>query len=356
MKRLFLIGAFLLMIKGTNAQPLLWDMEELNEFRTLPTQKDFQYITKLADAIIQRNPVSVTEKETTRSGNKHNFESLSIYYWPNPDDPAGPYIVKDGQRNPEYKKYDLPRLSTLNHNTHYLARAYYLTGEEAYLRAFVQQIDTWFIQKDTRMTPHFEYAQFIPGRNEGKGCSAGLIDAYNFIDVIESVRLVDSVHPIGKKRMKKFKAWFADFSSWMQKSETGRGAAAMNHNIGTAYDILLYYLALFEGDKETAQHVAAAFEEKRIIPQIEADGTQPIQQKRTKVFSYSVSNLYHIMDMCILQKEVPSRVRKALMHLSQYIGKKELFPYQEIGDWEEAEKKLHAIIRRANQLGCDIRY
>lgn len=30
MKRLFLISAFLLMIKGTNAQPLLWDMEELS--------------------------------------------------------------------------------------------------------------------------------------------------------------------------------------------------------------------------------------------------------------------------------------------------------------------------------------
>lgn len=85
--------------------------------------------------------------------------------------------MKDGQFTPEYKAYDLPRMSALNQCTHYLAKAYYITRDERYRKAFLQQIDVWFLDRKTRMNPHFEYAQFIPGRNDGRGAAAGMIDA-----------------------------------------------------------------------------------------------------------------------------------------------------------------------------------
>lgn len=350
---LFFFFCFALLL---NAQPRLWDMGELEQMRQDAEHAERRYILKQAEAAVGSQPVAVTDKALARSGDKHNFESLSPYWWPDPENPGGPYKVKDGQFNPECKAYDLPRMSALNQRTHYLAKAYYITRDERYRKAFMQQIDVWFLDRQTRMNPHFEYAQFIPGRNDGRGAAAGMIDAYNFIDVLESVRLVESVRPMGRKRWRQLQAWFGDFAVWMQQSAMGQTAQNFDHNIGTAYDILLCYLSDFTGDAATARRVAENFEEKRINAQIEADGTQPIQLRRTKVFSYSVSNLQHIMDMCVLQKKVPSRVRKALEHLSQYIGKAESFPHQEIGDWQQAERKLIANIRRANQLGCDIRY
>ena len=138
------------------------------------------------------------------------------------------------------------------------------------------------------MNPHCEYAQFIPGRNDGRGAAAGMIDAYNFIDVLESVRLVESVRPMGRKRWRQLQAWFGDFAVWMQQSAMGQTAQNFDHNIGTAYDILLCYLSDFTGDAATARRVAENFEEKRINAQIEADGTQNIQLRRTKEFSYYV--------------------------------------------------------------------
>lgn len=350
---LFLFFCFGLLLSG---QPRLWDMGGLERMRQDSTHAERRYILKQAETAVGSQPVAVTDKAVVRSGDRHNFESLSPYWWPDPENPDGCYIVKDGQFNPEYKAYDLPRMSALNHRTHYLAQAYYITRDERYRKAFLQQMDAWFLDRQTRMNPNFEYAQFVPGRNDGKGSAAGLIDAYNFIDVLESLRLVDSVEPVGRKRWRRLQAWFGDFAAWMQQSEMGQRAENFDHNIGTAYDILLYYVADFIGDGATARRVAADFEEKRINAQIEADGTQPIQLRRTKVFSYAVSNLQHIMDMCVLQKKVPSRVRKALEHLSQYIGQAESFPHQEIGDWQQAERKLIANIQRANQLGCDIRY
>lgn len=33
-------------------------------------------------------------------GSPHDFLSQADYFWPNPQDPSGPYINRDGQSNP----------------------------------------------------------------------------------------------------------------------------------------------------------------------------------------------------------------------------------------------------------------
>ena len=88
--------------------------------------------------------VAVTDKETSQSGNKHNFESLSIYWWPNPDSADGlPYFERDGEWNPEYKLYDFPRLLKLVDNLHSFNRNY-PQDKTANYKAFCKQIDIWF--------------------------------------------------------------------------------------------------------------------------------------------------------------------------------------------------------------------
>lgn len=329
------------------SQNLLWDVTDIKA----------DCIEK-ARVICSQRPVAVTDKQTSRSGDRHNFEALSIYYWPNPDNPDGPYIVRDGEYNPEYKLYDLPRLNTLKHNAINLSKAYYLTNDDKFYEAFVRQIDTWFIDKATRMNPDFEYNQFIPGRNKGKGCPAGLIDAYNFIHVLESVQLVESRKPIGKKRMKALRKWVSSFSAWMVESEIGKGESRATNNHGVAYDVTLFYLSHFTGNQKVCQQIGKEFAEKRINPQIQADGTQPLELKRTKAFSYSVFNLEHLVDFCMMQHRLGHdflnneglRIKAAITYLKQYLGHRELFPYQEIGNWENNEKALKELIGRCENL------
>lgn len=341
--RLVSFIALFFICTGLYAQNLLWNVRDIN--------KNCVYS---ADAICKKAPVAVTDKQVTRSGNKHNFEALSIYFWPNPNDPSGPYIEKDGQANPEIEMYDLPRLSTLKYNLRNLSQAYYIKQEPVYLEAYLRQIDTWFINKRTRMRPDFEYNQFIPGRNNGKGCAGGLIDAYNFVEVIESIYLVNSIHSIDKKRMKALRKWFKNFAGWMQTSEIGHGAYAAENNHGAAYDVTLFSFAYFIGDHDLCNEIKSNFAKLRINPQITDDGRQPLELKRTKAFHYSIYNLQHMVDFCIMQKNLGydyinnegKRIKTAIQFLKQYIGKKKNFPYQEIGDWNSEEKELLDIISK----------
>lgn len=323
------------------AQVLLWDVANI----------DAKSVTQSADRFCEMPPVAVTDKADTRSGNKHNFEALSIYLWPDPDNPGGPYITRDGQPNPEYKEYDLPRLEELVKRTGALSRAFYVTGDTKYYDAFCRQIDAWFLDRKTRMVPDFEYNQFIPGRNNGKGCSAGIIDAYNFVNVIEAVRLVDSKKGLGKRRTRRLKRWFNDFADWLMTSELGQQEARATNNHGSTYDITLFVLCQYIGRKDICADILENFADRRINTQIDEDGRQPEELKRTKAFNYSVYNLQHMVDFCVILDNLGydyinnegQRIRKAIDYLDQFVGHREDFPYQEIGDWEQQERNVRVL-------------
>src|SRR4029079_19140328 len=55
-----------------------------------------------ADRYLQRSPVTVTSTRAARSaGGPHDFFSEGDYWWPDPKNPGGPYIQKDGMTNPD---------------------------------------------------------------------------------------------------------------------------------------------------------------------------------------------------------------------------------------------------------------
>src|SRR5512146_3253032 len=52
---------------------------------------------KAADKILGDEPVTVTASHSPRSaGGEHDFFSEGDYWWPDPANPDGPYIQKDG--------------------------------------------------------------------------------------------------------------------------------------------------------------------------------------------------------------------------------------------------------------------
>src|SRR5436305_1275860 len=69
-------------------------------------------LTKEADKALAVGTFSVVNKSfTPPSGDKHDYASLSPYWWADPSKADGkPYIRKDGQTNPERLQYDQPAL------------------------------------------------------------------------------------------------------------------------------------------------------------------------------------------------------------------------------------------------------
>ena len=353
---LYLLFCLCLATQAVQAKPVtyLWDYEELLALRQQPSSATYRQIVAQADNCLKQGPVAVTQKTKCISGDPHNFESLSIYWWPDPQNPNGPYVCKDGYFNPEYKEYDYERLLTLIKNLTFLGKAFFLTYNEMYFDAFCRQLDVWFIDSATRMNPNFEYGQFIPGRNQNKGNSSGIIDAYNFIDIFEGIRLVESVRGIGRKRMKALRAWFDDFADWMRTSELGQRESQTSNNHSIAYDTTLYAIAQFTRSKGEQKKLVSQFYERRLAKQIDDEGKMKEELKRTKALSYSVYNLTHIIDLMALMKadgreldiEGLKRIQKSVHFLDNTTLSRSNFPYQEVGNWDSAMKSFNVQKRR----------
>ncbi len=332
----------------------IWDMSELAALAGKPESEEYKSLVSKANRIIKIKPIAVTNKETSISGDKHNYESLSIYWWPDPKNPGGPYVARDGEFNPEYKKYDYPRLLQLKDNLVTCSKAFFLTGDSRYYDYFCRQLDTWFINPETRMVPNLEFSQFVPGHNNGRGNPQGMSDAYNFNDMLESIRLVNAVASIGKPRMKAMKAWFKDLAHWMQTSDYGLKTQAFKNSQVLSFDVTVYNIFIFTGQKSARKAIFKAFSTKRVNAQIDAEGKMPESLRRTKGFSYSVSSLQKFVDFMSLAKadgknlpkETRDKIQSAFDYITPFTTNRNAFPYSEIGDWDEETKKLEKARKR----------
>ncbi len=59
------------------------------------------------------------------------------------------------------------------------------------------------------MNPNLQYAQAIPGINEGRGI--GLIDSRALVDVIDAVELIRPANVLSDNDYQAIKSWYGDF-------------------------------------------------------------------------------------------------------------------------------------------------
>lgn len=354
MKKLLTIFAFVLSTVPALAQKNVWYLTHEDSLR------QDEYVKIAETEALTHDLQTVVSKANTISGDKHNYESLGGYFWPDPNNPGGPYIARDGYRNPEYKDWDYPKLLRINRWMDAAAKAYCFTQDERFYNYFVEQMDTWFFDQETLMYPTFDYSQFCPGVNGSRGKACGCIDAHQFVAVIQAVSLINKVKSIGYKRNRKFKKWLKNFAYWMENSDNGKECCGYKNNQGIVYDNTLMTIYLYTGNKtEARKHILSCYD--RIDQQIDDEGRQPQELVRTKAFFYSVYNLEHINDFISIANRVDlpveealrrnainTKVAKAFTFLGQYVGNHEAFPYQELDDWKTLEQDFHKQSQRFN--------
>ncbi len=249
-----------------------------------------------ADWAMTEGPYSVMDKhEVPASGDKHDYMSLGIYWWPNPATKDGlPYVRHDGHVNPEvYKISDHREFNAMVNAVQALALGYYLSGKETYAARAVMLLRTWFLNPATRMNPNLNYAQAVPGINTGRGI--GLIDVRELPLLLDGITLLSGSTAMTAPDKTGLDNWFSQYLNWLQTSKNGRDESDAKNNHGSWYDQQLVGIALFLGKKDLAQQVCEAAETKRIALQIRKNGSEPLELTRTKSFSYSVFNLLALM-------------------------------------------------------------
>jgi hypothetical protein len=335
-------------------QELKSDLKEGDNYYT----PAYEQVLKDAEAAMKSGPYSVTYKNLLPpSGSKHDYMSMGPYWWPDPEKEDGlPYIRRDGEINPERDKTDSPQLSGLVNNVRILSLAWYFSDENEYAEKAAALLRVWFLDEETRMNPHLEYAQAIPGRTPGR--FIGVIDAAKLHTLVDAIALLETSGVLTSSEKEAIKKWFKRYLKWLVESEHGKSEDAYHNNHSVAYDVQSAGIAYFIGDTDFVARKARELPRRRIDPMIEADGSQPFELIRTKAFGYSVHNLSNFFNVGDKGLKVDVNIfnyknikggsmQKALDFLIPYIGKEDEWPYEQITAWESTEDDLGHLIRRA---------
>ena len=232
---------------------------------------------------------------------------------------------------------------------------YYFTGKEEYAAKATNILLMWFLDAKTKMNPNLEFAQAIPGLNNGGGI--GIIETRVLTNIVDTVGLLENSKYWTKEDQNGLENWFSKYLDWLLTSKNGRDEEATKNNHGTYYDMQTALFALFTGKKDLAKSILETAEKRRITVQIAPDGSQPLELERTKSWDYSVMNLDGMISLAILGKSVDvdlwkfetadkRGIRRALEFLYQFSGNEKNWKHKQIEPLKI--KKLYPLMQRAS--------
>jgi hypothetical protein len=356
-----------------NPEVFLMNGQDLARTKTAIAHKDpklisaLAHLLKQAESALNDGPFTVMNKTVTPpSGDKHDYMSLGIYWWPNPQTKDGlPYIRRDGQRNPlsESDGSDSARMGKMIRAVDTLTLAYYFTDGEKYAARAAFLLRTWFLNTNTRMSPHLKYGQAIPGRVEGRGI--GIIDTVRLLAVVDATGLLKGSESWTDNDHQALKQWFEAYLKWLQTSKHGRDESRASNNHGTWYDVQVACFALFVDDRKTARRILGSAGERRISRQIGPDGRQKHELARPKSFDYSIYNLNAMFRLARLGEHVGvdlwhfkvkenASIRAALDYLAPYADAEKEWPHKQITELNRA--KLLPLLRQGLRAYEDPEY
>src|SRR4029079_15238774 len=105
-------------------------------------------VLKAANQKLKEQPITITASSSPRSaGGPHDFFSEGDYWWPDPQNPDGPYIQKDGMSNPGKLNDHRRALMRLSVQMPALVTAYTLTKDRKYVGAAGRHARAWFVSR-----------------------------------------------------------------------------------------------------------------------------------------------------------------------------------------------------------------
>jgi hypothetical protein len=248
---------------------------------------------------MQQQPITVTAESSSRStGGKNDFYSEGDYWWPNPENPNGPYIQKDGLTNPQ--NFVAHRLAMIRFSQIIgaLASAYKLTGDDKYVKQAVIHLDAWFINPTTLMNPNLQYAQAIKGVATGRGI--GIIDTIQLMEVVQGLIAMEKSRALPKQTKEGTRKWFSTYLSWLTTHKYGLDEMNAKNNHGTCWVMQVACFAKFTNNLELLDFCKKRYKEVLLPQQMEKDGSLPLELKRTKPYGYSIFNLDAFTTICQL--------------------------------------------------------
>jgi hypothetical protein len=303
----------------------------------LVARTDRARIIAAATRYVDLRPRTITSYPSSRSpGGLHDYFSQADYFWPNPQDPGGKYINRDGQSNPDNFNDHRKAMIALSVQMPALTAAWVLTGDRRYGQLAGDHLRAWFINPDTRMNPNLEYSQGVHGVSTGR--SYGIIDTLHLVEVARAASLL-SPAVFTSVEQQALQDWFRAYLHWMKTSEKGIKERDTTNNHAICWALQAAEFARLIGDHETREEVRTQYKTFFVPGQMALDGSFPRELARTKPYSYSIFNFDTMATLCqSLEGDGPSLysfvlpdgrgICKAAAFLYPYLEDKGAWPYK----------------------------
>jgi hypothetical protein len=324
----FLYICVLSSITGSRlAQPRVFD----------PVAFDRARILQAANRYLAEPPITITASSSSRSaGGPHDYFSEGDYWWPDPKNPGGPYVQRDGMSNPDNFNDHRRYLMRLSVQVPTLGAAWKLTKDPRYATHASAHLRAWFIDERTRMTPHLKYAQAIHGRVTGRG--VGIIDTLHLVEVARAIEVLEGSRVLLSSEQKELKQWFVYYIHWMTTDQYGIDEREAKNNHGTCWLLQVAAFARVTGNQGLISYCRDRFKTVMVPNQIAADGSFPQELRRTKPYGYSLFNLEAMAAICQLLSTPDDNLwtfelsdgrgmRKAMEFMAPYIRNKKSWPH-----------------------------
>jgi Alginate lyase len=299
---------------------------------------DRQRILSAADRYLRESSVTITATSSPRSaGGRHDFFSEGDYWWPDPANPDGPYIQRDGMTNPDNFVEHRRALMRLSLHVPALAAAWSITRDRRYAEHAVRHLRAWFLDAATLMNPHLLYAQAIKGRVTGRGI--GIIDTIHLVEVVRATTALERAGVMSATEQAGVRDWFSRYLTWMTTHEYGIAERDATNNHGTCWVMQVSEFARYAGRTELCDFCKTRYKTVLVPSHMAVDGSFPRELGRTKPYGYSLFNLDAMATVCqILSSrsddlwtfELPDGrgMRKALAFMAPYIADKKTWPHK----------------------------
>ncbi len=254
-----------------------------------------------AAAALAAGPWSVTfrrPKGLASGAGANDYVSQAPYWWPDPKNPTGPYLRKDGEHNPNRFVDHRRDLEEMCSAVLALAMGAFFLNKPGCAERARLVLSTWFLDPKTRMTPHLEHGEMIVGVNQGRG--AGIIATTLLIQAAQAVVLLEAAGGLDQAVAAGVRKWYADYLAWLTTSAHGLSEKSAGNNHATWWTAQVASNAAFTGQ---AGALGMAWNHYRgyLVPaEIRSDGGCPREEERTRSLHYSSMNLDAFALLCRL--------------------------------------------------------
>jgi hypothetical protein len=292
-------------------------------------------VLALAARYLGEEPITITTFSSPRSaGGKHDYFSEGDYWWPDPANPDGPYMQRDGMTNPDNFVAHRHALIRLSLQVPALAAAWQITSDRRFAEHASRHLRAWFVDDATRMNPHLLYAQAIKGRVTGRGI--GIIDTLHLVEVVRAIAALEQGDGVKGEDAKAIRAWFDRYLTWMTTHEYGQAERDAKNNHGTCWVAQVAEFARFTSRKDLTAFCTGRFKSVLVPGQIAPDGSFPEELRRTKPYGYCLFNLDAFATICqtldpalfAFETADGRSVAKALAFMYPYIKDKRRWPHK----------------------------